>query len=158
MWRSKKFILTLALAIIALVGGTTGVVMAASGDDGTETQHQALLDRICAIYEENTGVAIDSEQLQSAFNQAREEMREQALEEKLAALVEGGKITQEEADQFLEWWQARPDIELQGVMGGLMDGPMGHHYRGGMMGGGNFWGVGPYCGDTSGDTDDGTTA
>ena len=154
MWKSKKFFLIMALVIVALVGGTTGAVMAATGDGAEiqaetegETQREALLDRICEIYEENTGVAIDPDQLQGAFNQARDEMREQALENRLQALVDEGKITQDEADQLLEWWQSKPDVELQGLMGG--------HFGGRMMGGGGFhhWGAPPCGPDTSGETD-----
>lgn len=148
MWRTKKFILILTLAILALVGGTTGAVMAATGD-GTETQaetqREALLDRICEIYEENTGVAIDPDQLQSAFDQAADEMLQQVLVDRLQQLVDEGEITQEEADELLEWWQSRPDIELQGLIG--------HEFAAGMMGGRGFhhWGAPPGAPNDSGE-------
>ena len=103
------------------------------GASGTEAQaapvdrHQALLDRACAIYQENTGVAIDSEQLKDAFDQAQSELREEALETRMQNLVDEGRITQEEADSYLEWWESRPDIEapLPGLGGpGPGDGMM----------------------------------
>lgn len=150
MWKSKKFIMILALAVVALIGGTTGAVLAATDDETgatAETQREALLDRICEIYEENNGVAIDPDQLQSALDQAREEMREQAAENQLQAMVDDGTITQEEADAFLEWWQARPDVE--GLMGGLREGPWGCRGGGMMMGGGHLRDSAPYCGNTS---------
>ena len=163
MWRSKKFIIILALAIVALVGGTTGAVLAASSDSTTDTtaettadtQREDLLNRICEIYEENTGTAIDPDQLQSALSQARQEMREQALQDRLDALVEEGTITQDEADQLLEWWQSRPDIDLHGIIGfdGDMMGRRGHHH----CGGGAFWGDGLDSGDTSSDSTSGDT-
>ncbi len=104
-----------------------------SGGFTVKTQQEALLDRACAIYEENTGVAIDPEQLQVALDQARSEMQDEALKSWLQNLVDEGKITQEEADQYLEWWQARPDITSPGTNG------YGH-------GGGMNWGWGdPYC-------------
>jgi len=150
IWKSKKFLLIMALVIVALVGGTTGAVMAATGDGGAsqaETQHDALLGRICEIYEENTGVTIDPDQLQIAFDQARDEMREQALENRLQALVDDGKITQDEADQLLEWWQSRPDVELPGLLGGQFGGRM-------MDGGGlHHWGAPPCAPDDSGEAD-----
>jgi len=55
---------------------------------------------------------MDSGQLKDALDQARSEMQDEALESRLQNLVDEGKITQEEADQYLEWWQSRPDIEL----------------------------------------------
>jgi len=138
MWKSKKIILVLVLAIAALVATTTGVVFAQTenGDESEpEARYEALLDRVCAIYEENTGNAIDSQQLKGALDQARQEMRDEALGNKLQNLVDQGEITQEEADQYKEWWQARPDVELPDRKGpGFGDGMMGDrgfHHRGG---------------------------
>ena len=119
-------------------GGHMGgrpVPPADDGAGGTEDQaapsdrHQELLDRACAIYQENTGVAIDSEQLKIALDQAQSELQEEALESRLQNLVDEGKMTQEEADSYLEWWQSRPDIEAPlpglggpGPGGGMMPG------------------------------------
>ena len=122
------------------IGGIGGGVVAAADDSSSNTEdqsqaadrYQALLDRACAIYEEETGLAIDSEQLKDALDQAQSEMQEEALESRLQNLVDEGKITQEEADQYLEWWQSRPDIELP------LPGLGGHGSGGGMMWGGGF--------------------
>jgi len=114
MWRSKKFIIVAVLATVVLVGSISGVVLAQSdnGDDNQPPAQQgALLDKVCEIYEQNTGVAIDPQELQNAYAQARSEMLEEALENRLQNLVEQGKITQEEADQYKAWWQGRPDME-----------------------------------------------
>ena len=130
MWRSKKFLLLALLVPAVLVGSIGGVAFAQSGSDDTtqpEARHEALLDRIAAIYEENTGVAIDSEALRDAFAQAQSEMRAEALQNHLQSLVDEGKITQEEADQYLEWLQSRPDIELP------LPGLGGHSHGDGMM-------------------------
>ena len=102
------------------IRGTAGGVVATANDSSSNTEdqsqiadrYQALLDRACAIYEEETAVAMDSEQLKDALDQAQSEMQDEALESWLQNLVDEGKITQEEADQYLEWWQSRPDIEL----------------------------------------------
>jgi len=114
MWRSKKFIIITVLAAVVLVGGISGVVLAQTenGDDSQPpAQHAALLDKVCEIYEENTGTAINAEELQKAFAQAQSEMMEEALENRLQNLVEQGQLTQEEADQYKAWWQVRPDME-----------------------------------------------
>ena len=117
------------------IGDIAGGVVAAADDSSSNTEdqnqpsdgHQALLDRACVIYEEETGVAIDSKQLKDAMDQAQTEMRDEALESWLQSLVDEGKITQEEADQYLEWWQSRPDIKL------LLPGLGGSGHGGGMM-------------------------
>ena len=117
--RRRKWFISVILSIV-LIGGIAGGVMVAA-DDGSGNvdqqnqladRHQELLDRVCAIYQENMGVAIDPEQLKDAMHQAGGELREEALESKLQNLVEDGKLTQEEADNYLEWWQSRPDIDV----------------------------------------------
>jgi polyhydroxyalkanoate synthesis regulator phasin len=116
-------------------GHMAGRLIGAADDSasGTEDQtapagrYQALLDRACAIYQESTGVAIDSEQLRDALDQARGELQEEALETRLQNLVDEGQMTQEEADQYLEWWQSRPDIQLP------LPGLVGPGPGGGMM-------------------------
>ena len=143
MWKRKWFILGVLLPIL-LIGGVAGGVVVAGSDSSSSTEdqsqiaarYQALLDRVCAIYEEKTGVAIDSEQLKDALDQAQSELQEEALENWLQDLVDNGKITQEEVDQYLEWWQSRPGIELP------LPGLGGHGHGGGMMWGRGFqpWG------------------
>jgi uncharacterized membrane protein len=133
--RKRKWFIPVVVVSVLLIGGIAGGVIAAADDSSSNTEdqsqianrHQVLLDRACAIYEEQMGVAIDSEQLKDALDQARSELREEALESRLQNLVDEGEITQEEADQCLEWWQSRPDIELplpglggQGHGGGMM--------------------------------------
>jgi len=156
--RKRKWLIPVVLVSVLVMGGIAGGVIAAADNSSSNTEdqsqiadrYQALLDRACAIYEEKTGVAIDSEQLKDALEQARSEMQDEALQEWLQALVDKGKITQEQADQYLEWWQSRPDIGLP------LPGLSGHGDGGGMMWGGGFgrWG-GPWCGsDTSGEAGD----
>ena len=147
MWKRKWFIPVVVVSVL-LVGGIVGGVVIAGSDNSSNTEnqsqasdrYQALLDRACTIYEEKTGVAIDSEQLKDALDQARSEIQDEALESRLQDLVDEGKITQEEADQYLEWWQSRPDIELP------LPGLGGHGHGGGMMWGRGFqaWG-GQWC-------------
>ena len=115
MWRSKKFLLLALLVPAVLVGSMGGVALAqtdSANDTQPEARHEALLDRVAAIYEENTGVAIDPEALKEAFAQANSEMRAEALENRLQGLVDEGTITQEEAGQYLDWWQSKPDVPV----------------------------------------------
>lgn len=112
MRRSNKFIVVAVLATVVVVGTVTGVVLAQNGGNSQpESKYGALLNRICEIYQENTGVAVNSEALKEAFAQAQSEMRTEALENRLQKLVDEGKITQDEATAYKEWLQARPDME-----------------------------------------------
>jgi len=147
--KKRKWFIPVVVVSVLLIGGIVGGVVVAGDDSsstttGNQTQatdrYQVLLDRACAIYEEKTGVAIDSEQLKDALKEARSEMRDEALESWLQNLVDKDKITQEEADRYLEWWQSRPDVELS------LPGLGGHGLRGGMIWGGGFQaGGGPPC-------------
>jgi len=117
--RKRKWFIPVVVVSVLMIGGVTGGVLAADdssnsieGQGQSNYRYQAFLDRVCAIYEENTGVSIDSGQLKDAVAQVRIEIREQAVENWLQDLVKNGKITEEEAGQYLEWWQSRPDIEL----------------------------------------------
>ncbi len=114
MWRRKKFIVAVALAIVVLVGGVGGAVLAQDRNEGKnqpQAQHAALLDKVCAIYEDKTGGDIDPEALKDAFAQAQNEMRTEALRNRLQKLVDEDKITQGEATAYKEWLQERPDME-----------------------------------------------
>jgi C4-dicarboxylate-specific signal transduction histidine kinase len=139
--KKRKWFIPVVVASVLLIGGITGGLVAANNSSnnttvGNQTQaterYQALLDRVCAIYEEQTGVAIDPGQLKDALQQARSEMQGEALQNWLQNLVGKGKITQEEADQYLNWWQSRPDIALP------LPGLGGHGHRDGMMWGGSL--------------------
>jgi hypothetical protein len=111
MWRSKKLIIVTLLAAVVLTGSLGGIALANGEDDNQpEARYGALLDRVCEIYQQNTGVAIEPEALEDAFAQARSEERTEFMRNHLQGLVEQGEITQQQADEFLQWQQARPDV------------------------------------------------
>jgi len=114
MRRTKKLIIIAVLAAVVLVGSIGGVALAQTGDEdnSSQTQQEALLVKVCEIYEENTGTAIDAQALKEAFVQAQDEVRTEALDSHLQKLVEEGKITQEQADQYKEWLESRPDVPV----------------------------------------------
>ncbi len=116
MWRSKKFIIAAVLAAVILVGTIGGVVLAQTSDSDDNQPgagHEATLDRVCEIYQDNTGDSIDPEALEAAFAQARDEMRAEAQQNRLQKMVEQGRITQEQADELQDWWGARPDVPFE---------------------------------------------
>ncbi len=102
MWRSKKFIIAVVLAVLAVVGGTSAAVLAASNSDASPPK--TLLGRVAEI------LGIDQQKVEDAFAQAQSEMQDEALDSYLQKLVDEGKITEEEAVQYKAWWQAKPDM------------------------------------------------
>jgi hypothetical protein len=140
MWRSKKFILVTVLVAVLLVGSIGGIVFAADSGDNSQfkARHDAMLDKVCEIYQQKTGVAIDKEALKESFAQAMSELRPaasptrpergpQAMQDRLQNLVTDGKLTREQADAFQKWWESRPDVPL----GFGPPGPGGFHGKGG---------------------------
>lgn len=107
MWRSKKLIIVTILAAVLLVGIIGGIALAQENGEsnGENSQPQTLIARVATI------LGIDQQELEDAFAQAKSEMQAEALDSYLNNLVDQGKITQEEADQYKAWWQARPDME-----------------------------------------------
>ena len=133
MWRSKKFIIAVSVAVL-LAGSIGGVVLAADteGSSQLEARHGQFMDKVCEIYEQDTGVSIDQEALKAAFTQAAGEMRAEimqnrpeigpeamqnrpeigpeAMQNRLQNLVDEGKITQEQMEELQEWWDSKPDV------------------------------------------------
>jgi hypothetical protein len=127
---SKRFLLITALVSVLVIGGITGVVVLADDTDTADqpqTACEQYLERVCQNYQEQTGITLDQEALREAAVQARNQMRDEALQNHLDRLVEDGVLTQEQADEYLDWWQSKPDIAIgQGPLGqGLM-----HNMRG----------------------------
>jgi hypothetical protein len=112
MWRSKKLIIVAVLAAVLLAGSIGGIALAADNGDNSQpkTQGDDLLAKVCTIYQQKTGVTIDQAALKDAFTQARSEMQKEREQARLQNLVKQGTITQEQADQYLNWWQSKPDV------------------------------------------------
>ncbi|MFC1932984.1 hypothetical protein ACFLXU_05080 [Chloroflexota bacterium] len=138
MWRSKKFIVIALLATVLLVGSIGGIALAADEEDSS--QPDTILDRVAEILVEE-GVDITSEQLEDAFTEAQSEMRDEAMKNRLQNLVDQGKLSQDEADEYLEWQQARPDVSF----GFGFRGDGGFRGHGGMRGFGGMHGFGGLC-------------
>lgn len=119
MWKSKRFIIVAVIVAVVLVGTVAGVALAqANNDSSTTTQGKTFAARVAAI------LGIDQQKVQDAFDKANRDIADEALSNRLDALVKSGKITQQQADQYESWWQSRPQGPLPGV--GKM-GPFGGH-------------------------------
>jgi len=106
MWKSKKFILLAVLAAVILVGSIAGVVYAQDDEEEDVSPRAVLLEKIA------DKLGIDVQQLEDAFNEAVAEMRDEAQVRWLEKAVEEGLITAEEAQEYSEWWTARPDVQF----------------------------------------------
>jgi Na+-transporting NADH:ubiquinone oxidoreductase subunit NqrC len=139
MLKTKKGILLMVLAVCLLLAASIAGVVALA-QTGSNSQYQAtsqqdtLLNKVAQIYQTNTGVTLDTQQLKDAFAKAQSEMRDEALQNWLNNLVEEGKLTQAEADAYLNWWKARPDTGLTRDfdlgLGGMMSRGGGHGFGG----------------------------
>ena len=103
--RKKHWLIGL-LALTALVLGLGSATVLAQESTGEPTR-LGLFARMANI------LGLEEEQVQEAYEQARQEMRDERFEEmvgqRLDALVESGRITQEQADELREWYASRPD-------------------------------------------------
>ncbi len=100
----KTLISVLVVALLLTVGATT---VMAEGEEETAPPPEAgtngLLERVADI------LGIDEEDLVDAFEQARQEMCEDAFTSHINQAVEEGRITREQADEIIKWWELRPD-------------------------------------------------
>ena len=108
------------ISVMADNGGTTTDTTTAATTTPpttTTTPEQDFLDKVVSIYQQNTGQSIDAAALQTAIEQARQEMQTDAIQARLQELVSEGKLTQDQADQILSWWQSMPDVLSGGGLG-----------------------------------------
>ncbi len=105
MSRRKKIIIVAVLTAVLAAGIIGGVVVvhAQTGSTGN-TAGNTIMARVATI------LGIKQADLENAFAQAKKEQRDQALDTRLKNLVTQGKITQQQADQYKQWWTSRPNM------------------------------------------------
>ena len=106
---------SLLLGLLA-AGIAGGAVLAQNTDDGTTTPNEesmssGILFRVAEI------LGIEQDQVENAFELATREHAEQKSADLLSKLVEMGQLTQEEADAYQEWLEARPEGVFPGLKG-----------------------------------------
>jgi hypothetical protein len=119
----KRLLLPVAATMIVISIVTGGAVMAQENGDGETPVIESFASRVAAI------LGLDEAQVQDAMDQARREMQDEALKSKLDSLVEQGRLTQEQADEYWQWYQSRPE----GIWGFVGPGPgfgFGGHSQG----------------------------
>ena len=142
--RKKRWLLVPIIVGLLTIGITAGVTLAHGGGEDRASSLDSFANRVAAI------VGLEESQVQAAFTQAKEEARaenlaakEARLQDKLNQMVEDGAISQEQADQYMEWLQARPEgiRSLWGFRGFRGHGSIGEHSFGGeLFGGSSFSG------------------
>ena len=132
----KRWMIASFLVGLLTVGVAGGAVLANGDEDGSPITSFAA--RVAGI------LGIDQAQVEDAFKQAKQEMADERLQATLDAQVEAGRITQEQADEYSEWYQSRPDdgigIGPRGRFGRQGFFKRGHGFRGGI---GHFRGTAP---------------
>ena len=97
----------ITLGVTAGLLGAFTLVVAAFAQEGpvdSENPRDSIKDRVAEI------LGIDQDALDTAISTAREEHREASQDERLAALVETGTITQAQADEIDAWEDAQPEV------------------------------------------------
>ncbi len=108
--RKRWFIVALMVGVLA-VGVTGATVFAQSTETNGNGGVKGLISRVADI------LGPDDQQVQDAFDQAQSEMRDEATRSKLDRLVEAGRLTQEQADEYYDWYQDMPE-GIDGLFGG----------------------------------------
>ena len=105
MSKKVKVIVSVLVAVVLLTVGGAATVMAKDESTATdnETGRKGLQARVAEI------LGVSEEELVNAFDQARQEMREETFISYLDKAVEKGLITQDEADEIADWWLNRPE-------------------------------------------------
>ncbi len=126
--------LFVTLLVAVLAAGIAGGAVLANGD-GTEgnSPMESFVSRVATI------LGLEDAVVQDAFQQAARETRSEALQRKLDRLVDQGRLTLEQADEYKEWYQSRPEgpalgrsfgNRRHGFFGGRMFGGRGRHGMG----------------------------
>ena len=132
----RKWLVIPALVALLVTGAIAGTAFAQSDsdDDSSSVSRfvEILADKL-SIGEEEVQTAV--EETKEVLQAERKAAWEQQLRDKLAAMVEEGKVTQEQADEYLDWYLDPPEL-ASGKFGKRFASGPGHHRgkRGGFGG------------------------
>jgi polyhydroxyalkanoate synthesis regulator phasin len=104
-FKSKKCIAIISVLMALMIFGVSTSAVFAQ-DEKNNKENNPVFNRVAEI------LGIDKQQLADAFKQALKEEREQRLDQRLQEMVDEGKITQEQASEYKQWLEARPDIKI----------------------------------------------
>ena len=98
----RRWLIGAVVAALAVLGLAGGVIMADEAD-GKGSRFGAFAERVASI------LGLETDDVESAMEQAKQELAEEAMDEKLAMMVEKGAFTQQQADDWKAWMEARPE-------------------------------------------------
>ena len=100
--KRKWIIAVLALGVLAsgMMGGT--LLAQGSGTDD-DSGSKSFAARVAAILER------DEEEVKAAFKQAKEDIRDEKVQQRLDHLVEQEVIDRNKANEYLEWYRNQPE-------------------------------------------------
>ena len=101
--RMKVWLMAAAALAVLAVGVGGGAVLAQESGSGDRSPVQGFVSRVAEI------LGLEEQVVEDAFTQAKQEMADEGIERKLAAAVESGRLTQEQADEIRAWYDAKPD-------------------------------------------------
>ena len=127
--RKLRIIIPIAIAVIAVTVFSITVVFA-QGNKKDDSNAGKLAIKVAEI------LGLDAAEVDDAIKQARRELRDETVQNNLNAMVEKGRLTQEQADEHLDWIQSKP--EGIPAIGKHSFGKKGHHR--GWKGHGRFFG------------------
>ena len=106
----RGWILAVILAGLMVVGIGGGVILAHGGVKGVggfgrgAGDGESLTERVAEI------LGVEESALEDALTQAKRAMANDAVRARMDAMVEKDLITQEEADEYVEWFESRPEF------------------------------------------------
>lgn len=106
MFKSKELtIVTVVIAVVVIIAATAGIAFAADQPD-SEKGSNKLIARVAEI------LGISQDKLENAIKQASEELREQKRDSYFQKLIDEGRLTQGQVEEYKQWLEDRPDIPL----------------------------------------------
>ena len=96
----------LAVAIIGVIAGSA-IAFADSSEGDADATTQGPRQVFVAKVAEQLG--LETEQVANAFQQAHQEMCQEAQQLRLQKALEEGLITEDEASEIQDWWQQQPE-------------------------------------------------
>ena len=98
--RKRWIVVPIVMVIVGIAGISLNVAMAQESE-ADDSNASRLSIKVAGI------LGLDVTQVNDAINQARNELRDEVAQKRLDALVEKGRLTQEQADEKLKWIQSR---------------------------------------------------
>jgi hypothetical protein len=100
--KKLRIIMPLAMAMVAVAVISFSVALAQENEN-SDSNASKLAVKVAEI------LGLDAAVVDDAIRQASEELKGEAIQKKLNALVENGRLTQEQADEYPNWIQSRPE-------------------------------------------------